>query len=504
MSFPCFERGESTPQRVDHSATRGISGKRRVESTFRKAPRTVRTAPPPTSSPAANMSVKKRVKSLGEKLIPISPEFYDTEREEDLVAPKNVLLPFNAFLIVSQWIAFCILMWWYSSEANNVLNTTIQASWDYKRGTYNCTPMMKDYHYGNTFNFDVCMELARPPKISSPAAATDSVIWVEAKQAWKYVPYAHLPTKAAIYSDKTFSFDGGYADATAAAAAETKFKADLANLNTCKKASYGWEDVVGNDFTWLIKKYASGTWVDNPNAPTFSQGYDCCPTHASACKNYDAGSQDSLCKADSCLRPTEGTPDGGCTNPADYEDWRQWCQTYSDRDVSFQDQTKNFMFTQQYRENVHEDFCMYGKIDGLLDKMTKLAGVKNWTNVLTNQEQIPYSYEELFMRYSRSKTLELCEVTEAEALAMFKLYFDSTFVCQYAKSGAPFACESSTPLPISQRFSLAYANSLLLYTVFSAICVKIFFAAKKEQPDKEESAAKGTANNEEDGVSRGV
>jgi len=460
------------------------------------------------------MGVKKRVKSLGEKLIPISPEFYDTEREEDLVAPKNVLLPFNAFLIISQWIAFCILMWWYSSEANNVLNTTIQVSWDYKKETYNCTPMMKDDHYGNTFNFDTCMELARPPKISNPAAATDSVIWVEAKQAWKYVPYAHLPKKAAAYTDKTFSFEGGYVDSTAAAAAETKFKADLANLNTCKAESYGrvqgsMEDAGQDaDQTWFIKKYASGTWVNNPNAPTFSPGYDCCPTHASACKNYDAGSQDSLCKADSCARPTIGTPNGGCNADSNdpYEAWQMWCSNYGEREVSFKDGMKNGMYLQQYREIVHEDFCMYGKIDGLLDKLTKLAGVKNWTKVLAGTEALSVSTEQTLMGYSRSKTLELCELTEAEALAMFKLYYDSTFVCQYAKSSAPFGCESSTPLPISQCFSLAYANSLLLYTVFSAICVKIFFAAKKDEPD--ESAAKGTVNNErmfqEDGVSRRV
>lgn len=452
------------------------------------------------------MGVKKRVKSLGEKLIPISPEFYDTERDEDLVAPKNVLLPFNAFLIITQWIAFCILMWWYSSEANNVLNTTIQVDWDYKKETYNCTPMMKDFHYGNTFNFDTCMELARPPKISSPAAATDSVIWVEAKQAWKYVPYAHLPTKAAIYNDQTFTPTGGvYADSTAAAAAQTKFMNDLANLNTCKAASYYQNAGQDGDQTWYIQKYASGTWVDNPNAPTFSPGYDCCPTHASACKNYDTGSQDSLCKADSCARPTGGTPGAppgsgtpiaGCTNDANnpYQTWDEWCSNYMQRDTSFGGKNQNYW--QQYTEIVHEDFCMYGKIDGLLDKLTKLAGVKNWTKVLKEEEGISHSAQQTLQGYSRSKTLELCELTEAEALAMFKLYYDSTFVCQYAKAAAPFGCESSTPLPISQCFSLAYANSLLLYTVFSTICVKIFFAAKKEKEGPEESAAKGTVDNE--------
>ena len=37
----------------------------------------------------------------------------------------------------------------------------------------------------------------------------------------------------------------------------------------------------------------------------------------------------------------------------------------------------------------------------------------------------------------------------------------------------PFTCELAGPPPLPQRFPLAYANSLLLYTIFSAICVKI-------------------------------
>ena len=86
--------------------------------------------------------------------------------------------------------------------------------------------------------------------------------------------------------------------------------------------------------------------------------------------------------------------------------------------------------------------------------------------------------------YDRTKTFTACVITEAEALKMFKLFYDKTYHCQYAKNSAPFGCEASIPLPISQRFSLAYANSLLLYTVFSAVCVKIFFAAKKEPADE--------------------
>ena len=177
---------------------------------------------------------KKRVKSGLEKLIPISPEFYDTEKDEDLVADKAVLLPFNAILIISQWVAFCVLMWWYSSPANNTLNTTIQTNWDYgKADGYNCTPMMKDQYWSNTFNFETCMELAREPKISTPAAATDTVVFDADKNAWKYVPYPHS-TKAAAYSDIIFAADGGaYDTQDLATADQTKFRTDLAKLNTC-------------------------------------------------------------------------------------------------------------------------------------------------------------------------------------------------------------------------------------------------------------------------------
>ena len=77
------------------------------------------------------MGLKKRVKGTFEKLVPISPEFYDTERDEDLVAPKNVLLPFNAFLLLSQWIAFIALMVYYSGPANYVKDTTIKTDYNF-------------------------------------------------------------------------------------------------------------------------------------------------------------------------------------------------------------------------------------------------------------------------------------------------------------------------------------------------------------------------------------
>ena len=90
------------------------------------------------------MGLKKRAKGAFEKLVPISPEFYDTERDEDLIAEKNVLLPFNAFLLFSQWAAFIALMVYYSGPANYVTTTRMELDYHYGYPAYNCTPLVAD------------------------------------------------------------------------------------------------------------------------------------------------------------------------------------------------------------------------------------------------------------------------------------------------------------------------------------------------------------------------
>ena len=334
------------------------------------------------------MAVTKKAKSIAEKLVPISPEFYDSQKDEDLIADKKVLFPFNAFLLFSQWVAFIVLMVWYASSANYVRDFTLQTDWDYGAGKYNCTPMMPENYWGTKYNFDTCQELARPPKISTPPNnATDSVIWVEAAQAWKYVPFAFLPEKPAIMHPETWFPTGGiYKGNGEGLTARKAFSEELKTKNTCKSDG----------------RYATS----DAQATLGSSGYGC---------------------------GNEKTDDGSCI----------W----------------------------------YIKKDS------------TWTPS-SNQQQSGSNQQQ--SGHGR-KLLAACEVTQAEALDMFKLFYDKTYMCQAFKNNVPFACEAMLPIPISQVFSLAYANSLLLYTVFSAICVKIFFAAKKEPEG--ESAAKANGEN---------
>lgn len=77
-----------------------------------------------------------------------------------------------------------------------------------------------------------------------------------------------------------------------------------------------------------------------------------------------------------------------------------------------------------------------------------------------------------------------CNITKAEAIEMFKEYITLHDPCEFAKYNAPFNCVRKKPRSVIETFSLGYANTLLLYSVFSAMCVKIFFASAKNKNDE--------------------
>mmetsp|Transcript_8384 Transcript_8384/g.31323 ORF Transcript_8384/g.31323 Transcript_8384/m.31323 type:complete len:146 (-) Transcript_8384:156-593(-) len=76
-----------------------------------------------------------------------------------------------------------------------------------------------------------------------------------------------------------------------------------------------------------------------------------------------------------------------------------------------------------------------------------------------------------------------CSVTLAEAIAMFAAYYDAHDPCSFTKINGPYTCENAAPLGVAQRFSLAYANALLAYTIVSAAIIHIFFGAAKRKAE---------------------
>jgi len=88
---------------------------------------------------------------------------------------------------------------------------------------------------------------------------------------------------------------------------------------------------------------------------------------------------------------------------------------------------------------------------------------------------------------------EVCSITKEEALKMFEKYLTTHDPCVWAKHNAPFMCTKQGPPAPSAVFSLAYANALLAYSIFSAVCVQVFFASskKKKKGGEETPAADG-------------
>ena len=87
---------------------------------------------------------------------------------------------------------------------------------------------------------------------------------------------------------------------------------------------------------------------------------------------------------------------------------------------------------------------------------------------------------------------EPCTISKEETLTMFEKYLSTHDPCLWAQHNSPYMCTKSGPPAPSAVFSLAYANALLAYSIFSAVCVQIFFASSKKKKAAAEAEAAAT------------
>ena len=85
-----------------------------------------------------------------------------------------------------------------------------------------------------------------------------------------------------------------------------------------------------------------------------------------------------------------------------------------------------------------------------------------------------------------------CSITKEETVDMFKKYLTTHDPCVWAQHNSPYMCTKTGPPAPSAVFSLAYANALLAYSIFSAVCVQIFFASSKKKKKAVEAEAAAT------------
>ena len=74
---------------------------------------------------------------------------------------------------------------------------------------------------------------------------------------------------------------------------------------------------------------------------------------------------------------------------------------------------------------------------------------------------------------------DACEMGKAKAVLMFRQFLSVNDPCEFVKRSSPFQCVREEASPLTQRLSLAYANSGLLYGVLCAMAVNYMYATKK-------------------------
>ena len=484
-----------------------------------------------------------RAKGLLEKIVPISPEFYDEDKDEDLIAPKSVLLPFNAVLMLTQWVAFAALMVYYSGPAAEVTDVRVEAQWNFSAPDYNCTPMYFDSYWGQEFNFDTCVELSQPP--SSGIDSSSST------EFYRYTQFPFLNASAPFHED-TFGV-GEYGDEQGALRALEEFKNRLEGLElTCPyfapeipggtleipKSTYKWVDYDG-DFSAVPFHYklsrADVCTTFSPNDLHDAQrhwcfGYSCgrpdAATNTSqncgqaAFENYaDAITTGNMPDTKLCLHPSTYTGNEACgtgqnrNNHSDCTGIDATVRANLDVGCDWTDFYSSFYQTWDPLESLwktcdsnsstvaelfDEDSCYYKfdqvTVDLLVELNPRLAETPfsaSFITTFTGEPSMKAAYFGTVESYARGKVLRRCEVPESDALTILNVFYDEKITCQYAKENYPFSCTKKGPPSIPQRASLAYANSLLLYSVFSAICVRVFFASSSKDDKDAEKRADG-------------
>lgn len=399
--------------------------------------------------PRAGKPSVKVTRSCLQSLIPIGPNFYDDKHDEDLVADKSVVIAFNTALFVVQILAFGGFLMYYSMPVAFIRDATLQVDWDYGTPSYNCTPMMANSYWSSRMDYPTCKTFVMAPSDSNIAST---------EAGWKYKPFP-LNDKYAGVPYTTFD-QAVYGTADLGTAAFAALKTKLKSKNSC--ATDGdVEEALTSSSVWEIKKQGGGEVNDRWSATAAPSPTVTCTAYADS-SSGGANDYDQWCKGDSCIRQygvdnsyqcyDEG---GRASVSVTYEPYH--CTEYDPADIS---------------DLIASDSCYYDHTPPLKTKVLTYAGTDGtdpnfqWPPLIANG-------------YVRGKDFTPCYVTAAEAKDMFTEWYSGDHVCAFAKANAPFNCEKWSAYPVLERMSLAYANSLLLYTVFSAICVKMFLSTAR-------------------------
>jgi hypothetical protein len=475
-----------------------------------------------------------------EKLVPIPPEFYDDHKDDDLITGKGTIFPFAVFLYFMQWAAFLgfILFYWYH-PSSQVTQSKMENNYDYgKASGWNCTPLLNDPFYKSRMNYETCKAIMIKPKlddiktmkinIDPDCIETDDNNCTQAT-AFRFMPFKGseglLGRRGVVQPGSLIenTFDSTNTDAIKAEL--KKIFEPLAGLTRCSAFGMHWKNKGGWGVSRVNKLASFDIFVDQmkkkaaPAAPAASPGSPGSPggtppgSGNTACCGSGAGpgpcvgaftadcevcanNVDAACASDPCNGGPAGlaaqfcAPSGrrrsssrrrlhfgGACNPACTmeQEMNGMCFMCHD-DVSAAPSACADCGAFELGADGFYDFSNAPALGA-----TQMYGPGGEVIDLTSLSD--YAWFEEGAEY------EPCTISKEETLTMFEKYLTTHDPCLWAQHNSPYMCTKSGPPAPSAVFSLAYANALLAYSIFSAVCVQIFFASSKKKKAAEAEAA---------------
>jgi len=487
-----------------------------------------------------------------EKMVPIPPEFYDDHKDEDLITGKGTIFPFAVFLYFMQWAAFLgfILFYWYH-PSSQVTQSKMENNYDYgKASGWNCTPLLNDPFYKSRMNYETCKTLMVDPKVDDikslkinidPDCIETDDNQCENATAFRFMPFKGqegLTGRRGVVQPGSIidnSFDSTNSDAIKAEL--KKIFEPLAGLTRCSAFGMHWKNKGGWGVSRVNKLASFDIFVDQMKQKAAAPPSGSGDSGSGDSGSGGSGSSDTVCcgeGADDLNPPTPrctGTAAGGaggeaprfdaaagefdCGGNTDYNLYicatdsrcgaagRCGCVPSGRRRRLQQDQCNAYCTPYMIDSGTClpypcetevgadptacptcQDFTI--NADGTYDfgaatapsgQMYGPGGVLIDTSSLAD-----YAWFEEGAEY------EPCSITKEETVTMYKKYLATHDPCAWAQHNSPYMCTKTGPPAPSAVFSLAYANALLAYSIFSAVCVQIFFASSKKKKAAAEDA----------------
>jgi len=403
---------------------------------------------------------RRRARTLAEKLSPIPAEFYDDKVDEDLIAPRSVLFPFTVILNLCGLAAFGAFCWYYTNvESTFLKESTIQGEYDYSTSgpSWNCTPVIADPYYRTRMNYAACKATWQMPNEDNVVA--DGVD----EESGRVLRYNYMPFHGSLFqgivlphheADATFD----RADVSSFAKYYGKIFDPLKGENSCAsrglKRATSDDDFSAPDFVdWLVLED-----VDR-NLPF--------RVYAEQMKELDSPRSELKCCA-----AGDGCNPHDCDNFNDntnYPDGASWHWETSDSCTK----------------------CCQTGDDSLLSSCSE--GTSNFYETYGGADLFGFPYEGTGKPSYVTSLLdfERCVITKAEAIRMFTKYVELHDYCAFAKYNAPFTCERLVPRGTLEIFSLSFSNALLIYSLFSSVCVKLFLSRAKDKDGNDAADSDG-------------